>query len=99
MGYLALPYPIQQLRVGEVSTESKLFTVPCDGDVKLDCSCVPDQSAASFGNSSKSFSETNNSISITNIHKSLKLYKEFEILDEPPCYKPQILVLWSCECK
>ena len=65
MGYLALPYPIQQLRVGEVSTESKLFTVPCDGDVELDCSCVPDESAASSGNSSSSFSETINSIFLT----------------------------------
>ena len=64
MGYLAPPYP-NNSGVGEVSTESKLFTVPCDGDVEFDCSCVPDESAASSGNSSNSFSETNNSISIT----------------------------------
>ena len=41
----------------------------------------------SSGNSSNSFSETNNSVSITSIHKSLKLYKEFEIPDESPCFK------------
>ena len=41
--------------IGEVSTESKLFTVPCDGDAKLDCSCVPDDSSGNFSNY---FSET-----------------------------------------
>ena len=49
------------LGVGEVSTEIKLFTVPCgcDCDAMFDCSCSSVDSGTSSGNSSSSASETN----------------------------------------
>ena len=83
--------------VGEVSTESKLFTVPCECDDVLDCSCSSVDSDASSGNSSNSASETNMTISTINYHKRFKHYKLFEIPDEPPCYKPWTPILWSCD--
>ena len=67
--------------------DNKLSTVPvCD--VSPDYSCCLDDSGASSGNSSNSASDTDITISIFRYHKSLKLYYLFEILDEPPCYKP-----------
>ena len=83
MGYFAPMNPIQNSGVGEVSTESKLFTVPCECGVLLDCSCSPVDSGASSGNSSSSASETNMTASIISYHKSLKQYKLFEIPDAP----------------
>ena len=88
--WATLPLQIlsNNLGVGEVSSESKLFTVPCGCDVVCDCSCSSVDSGTSSGNSSSSASEANMTTSMLYLHKSLKLFNWFEIPDKPPCYKP-----------